>query len=134
MTEFGKAAKRSDGYYQITTGCHRGKLLHRLVYEKAYGAIPAGFICHHLDNDKNNNAPSNLVLLTKSHHHSIHNSGINNPRWGKGKIDEAGGVEYISAMKNKGKTMTCIAEDLGYTAPAPVYQYLKNRKLRWNQI
>ena len=134
ITEYGKARKRSDGYIQITNGEHRGKLLHRLIYESHYGSIPDGMICHHLDHNKENNAPSNLILLTKSHHHSMHNTGVNNPRWGKGKIDAAGGLTFLSAMKQSGKNMSMIAEDLGYTASTPVYQYLKNRSLRWNEI
>ena len=61
-TEFGNAVKRKDGYYQISSGEHKGKLLHRLVYESNYGNIPNGFCIHHLDGDKENNAPQNLIL------------------------------------------------------------------------
>ena len=133
-TKYGKARKRTDGYYQITTKPNKGKLLHRLIYEEVYGSIPANFCVHHKDGNKENNNPTNLVLLSKSNHHSIHNRGSNHPLWGKGKIDNAGGIEFLSAMKNQGKTMTRVSEELGYTAPVPVFQYLKNRNLRWNQL
>lgn len=64
----------------------------------------------------------------------MHNGGCNNPRWGKGRIDLAGGLTFLSAMKQSGKNMSRIAEDLGYTGASAVHQYLKNRQLRWNQI
>jgi hypothetical protein len=60
--------------------------------------------------------------------------GTSHPRWDKGRIDEAGGITFLSAEKNKGMTMTAIADELGYTASVPVFQYLKNRNLRWNEI
>ena len=133
-TEFGHAYKRHDGYYQITSGIHKGKLLHRLIYESTYGTIPEGFCIHHIDNDKNNNKPENLMILSKRHHHSLHSKGTNHPRWDNGKIDAAGGLQFLSASKNKGMTMSAIADQLGYTQAVPVFQYLKNRNLRWNQI
>ena len=74
------------------------------------------------------------MLLTKSHHHSIHNRGTNHPRWNNGRIDKAGGLTFLSAAKNKGQSIANVAEDLGYTHAAPVYQYLRNRNLRWNMI
>ena len=133
-TKFGNAYKRRDGYYQISSGIHQGKLLHRLIYEENFGSIPEGFICHHIDGNKENNDPSNLMLLTKSNHHHLHSYGVNHPRWDNGRIDAAGGLTFLSAAKNKGRTMTSIAEELGYTAAVPVFQYLKNRNLRWNQL
>ncbi|AMK16292.1 HNH endonuclease signature motif containing protein [Methanobrevibacter olleyae] len=133
-TRFGNAYKRRDGYYQITSGIYKGKLLHRLVYEKERGPIPEGFVVHHLDNNKANYDINNLILLSKSNHHRLHMRGCNHPRWNKGRIDEAGGINFLSAEKNKGRTMSSIAEELGYTQAVPVFQYLKYRNLRWNQI
>lgn len=133
-TEYGNACKRKDGYYQITSGPNKGKLLHRLIYEKHYGTIPEGFHIHHMDNDKENNAPNNLRLLSKSNHHHLHMKGTNHPRWNNGRIDAAGGLNFLSASKNIGMTIKEVADDLEYTNAAPVYQYLNNRNLRWNQI
>ena len=133
-TEFGTAYKRKDGYYQISSGTNQGKLLHRLIYEKNFGSIPTGFCVHHINGDKNCNAPENLMLLSKSNHHKLHMTKENHPRWNHGRIDEAGGLNFLSAEKNKGKTMQCIAEDLGYTVAAAVFQYLDNRGFRWNQL
>ena len=133
-TKYGNAYKRKDGYYQISSGINQGKLLHRLIYEEVFGPIPEGFHVHHLDNDKENNDPSNMILLSKSNHHKLHFNMINNPRWGNGRIDAAGGVSFLSACKNKGMTMQGIADDLGYSNVSSVFHYLDKRNLRWNQI
>ena len=133
-TKFGNAYKRKDGYYQISSGSNQGKLLHRLIYEDWYGTIPEGFCIHHIDGDKENNSPGNLMLLSKSNHHRLHMNGTHHPRWDNGRIDAAGGLTFLSAEKNKGRTMSSVAEELGYTQAVPVHQYLKNRDLTWNQI
>jgi len=134
ITEFGNAYKRKDGYYQISSGIHQGKLLHRLVYENNFGSIPKGFHIHHIDGNKENNVPGNLMILSKSNHHSMHMKGRNHPRWNHGRIDAAGGLDFLSASKNIGMTIKEVADDLEYTNAAPVYQYLNNRNLRWNEI
>ena len=134
MTKFGNAYQRKDGYYQISSGIHQGKLLHRLIYEENFGSIPKGFHVHHLDKDKSNLDPSNMILLSKSNHHKLHFNMVNNPRWGKGRIDAAGGVTFLSAEKNKGKTMQAIADECGYSNVSTVFHYLDKRGLRWNEL
>ena len=135
-TKYGNGHQRTDGYIQITSGPYKGKLLHRLIYEEVYGSIPKGYAIHHIDGDKTNNNPGNLMLLSKSNHHKLHMNGTNHPRWDNGLIDKAGGVNFLSAEKNKGRTMQEIVDDLGYSSNsvAVVFQYLNNRGLRWNQI
>jgi len=49
--------KYYHGYYMSG----HGKRLHRAVWEDNYGTIPEGHDIHHLDGDKENNDPSNLV-------------------------------------------------------------------------
>ena len=135
-TKFGNGHQRTDGYIQITSGPYKGKLLHRLIYEEVYGSIPKGYAIHHIDGDKTNNNPGNLMLLSKSNHHKLHMNKTNHPRWDNGLIDKAGGVNFLSAEKNKGRTMQEIVDDLGYSSNsvAVVFQYLNNRGLRWNQL
>lgn len=132
--EFGNVSLRNDGYYYITSKKNNGKLLHRLIFEKYYGEIPDGFCVHHKDHDKRNNNISNLELIPKSVHHTLHNSGSSHPLWGSSLIDDCGGIDFLAVEKSKGKTMTEIAMDIGYTAPAPISQYLKIRNLCWNDI
>ena len=135
-TKYGNGNQRTDGYIQITSGPYKGKLLHRLIYEEVYGSIPKGYAIHHIDGDKTNNNPGNLMLLSKSNHHKLHMNKTNHPRWDNGLIDKAGGVNFLSAEKNKGRTMQEIVDDLGYSSNsvAVVFQYLNNRGLRWNQL
>ena len=134
QTEFGNGRIRNDGYIQITTTENKGKLLHRLVYEKHYGSIPEGFCVHHVNGDKTDNSPSNLMLLSKSHHHKLHMQGTHHPRWGNGKIDAYGGIEFVSAAKNKGMNMQDIADTCGYSNVSSVFHFLDKRGLRWNQL
>lgn len=60
---------RGDGYYQNK---HRG-LLHRYMYSREVGPIPAGMQVHHKDHDKRNNRISNFVLLRPGEHWHEHN-------------------------------------------------------------
>ena len=133
QTEFGNAYQRTDGYIQISSGPNKGKLLHRLIYEQCFGSIPKGFQVHHIDGDKTNNSPDNLMMLSKSNHHSLHMSR-NHPRWDNGKIDAHGGLMFISAEKNKGHTMQEIADTCGYSNVSSVFHYLDKRGLRWNEL
>ena len=135
-TKYGNGNQRTDGYIQITSGPYKGKLLHRLIYEEVYGSIPKGYAIHHIDGDKTHNNPGNLMLLSKSNHHKLHMNKTNHPRWDNGLIDKAGGVNFLSAEKNKGRTMQEIVDDLGYSSNSVtvVFQYLNNRGLRWNQL
>lgn len=57
------------GYY-LNAVTH--KRLHRYVYERVNGKIPAGYQIHHIDHDKGNNEPENLELLTAKQHRQRH--------------------------------------------------------------
>ena len=46
--------------------------LHRYVWGKAHGPIPAGHVIHHVDGDPLNNGPENLECLTRKQHASEH--------------------------------------------------------------
>ncbi len=54
-------------YYQ-----HKGKRLHRAVWEYHNGKIPKGYHIHHIDEDRNNNDISNLEMLSAFDHLSKH--------------------------------------------------------------
>ena len=60
---------KQTGYY-LNAKTH--KRLHRAVYENEVGEIPRGYHVHHIDLDKDNNEPSNLVLLAPTEHHKVH--------------------------------------------------------------
>jgi len=38
----------------------------------SFADIPRGYVIHHLDHDKTNDDPTNLVLMAKSHHTAYH--------------------------------------------------------------
>ena len=68
----------ADGYPCVTWGRGRNRrpfLLHRLVYELAFGVIPEGHQIHHLDGDRANWAPDNLQAVTPWVHRAIHFPG-----------------------------------------------------------
>ena len=56
-------------------GCyfqHKGKRLHRTVWEYHNGDIPDGYHVHHKDGDRTNNQIENLDLMTTFDHLSSH--------------------------------------------------------------
>jgi hypothetical protein len=73
-TEFGKAYISSKGYYMIYSNelNNKGKLLHRLVYEKFIGIIPDNYDIHHIDGNRLNNEIYNLQCLSHSEHIKLH--------------------------------------------------------------
>ena len=58
------------GYYRCTTGDRH--YLHRRVYADNFGSIAPDWDIHHVDHDKANNDPSNLIALTKDDHTRLH--------------------------------------------------------------
>ena len=55
-----------------------GRYAHRVIYERHHGSIPAGFVIHHKDEDKSNNAIENLEAMPKSEHQRHHATGKEN--------------------------------------------------------
>lgn len=70
-----KFSLRENGYYADTTDSR--EYLHRAVWEYHYGDIPEGYEVHHKDEDKTNNSPSNLQILTSAEHGAAHGFGGN---------------------------------------------------------
>lgn len=63
----------SNGYVEITRGVYKGNLLHRIVAEICLGRPLQDFeAVHHIDGDKTNNAPWNLLVMDKKEHVSMH--------------------------------------------------------------
>jgi hypothetical protein len=78
---------RPDGYVGHNVA-GRTKLEHVLVAERALGkALPPGAQVHHLDLDRGNNAPSNLVICPdQAYHRLLHRrmaalEACGNPNW-----------------------------------------------------
>lgn len=103
-TKFGNA-HLDNGYYRIITrkeGNHH-KSLHRLIYEDFWGIkLPKTIHIHHNDENKLNNCICNLKALTISEHSSLHNTGENNPSYGKtGEKHHCYGTSLSKEHKSK---------------------------------
>lgn len=57
-----------DGYLMT----REGYPWHRIVCRRAHGPIPSGWDVHHIDGDRLNNEPSNLIAIPKKIHAEIH--------------------------------------------------------------
>jgi len=49
-------------------------------------------------------------------------------------IDNAGGLEFIKQSRAEGKTQRETAEELGYSNPKIIYNYLKKYDLTWSEL
>ena len=71
-TNHGNVYINKDGYLQFTNGKHRGKLYHRVIYEKFVGDIPEDCVVHHIDGNKLNNDILNLEVMSFEEHSRMH--------------------------------------------------------------
>ncbi len=76
----GGRKKHSGGYILVyrpdnhLADKHGFVLEHRLVAEQKYGRkLTSSDIVHHIDGNKTNNNPENIVVLTRSEHAKLHN-------------------------------------------------------------
>ena len=58
----GGKTTNADGYIRITAGIFRGKLEHRMMWERVHGPIPDGFDVHHRNEIRNDNRDDNFEL------------------------------------------------------------------------
>jgi hypothetical protein len=74
-TPYGRACVNGDGYPTISSvkEGNRGKKVHTCSLEEKLGRkLKPGYECHHLDNDKLNWDPENLIEISKADHLSLH--------------------------------------------------------------
>src|SRR6202012_5703207 len=58
-----------NGYPRFSSGPYRGRYVHRVIWEVVAGTpILDGFVIHHMDNNRTNFHPSNLVCLPECLH------------------------------------------------------------------
>lgn len=77
----------SSGYYELTKGSNKGRLLHIVIAENLKGrALNKNEVVHHIDENKTNNNPSNLMVMTRSDHQRHHATKLYKDR----KINEKG--------------------------------------------
>ena len=63
-----------ESKYRIKNGSHKNFVYeHLYILEQNGIQIPDGYEVHHLDGNRQNNSPSNLIVLTKADHTRLHN-------------------------------------------------------------
>lgn len=74
---------RNGGYEEVRDKNARRTMTHRMVWSFFNGPIPDGHLVHHLDHEKTNNLPENLVAEPASHHAHYHTSRrhATDPAW-----------------------------------------------------
>ena len=66
-------SKKPNGYVEHTRGPHKGRSVHAVVMEAILGRpLHSDEIVHHKDHNRANNDPSNLELMTRRAHASLH--------------------------------------------------------------
>ena len=68
---FIRSIKDAYGHYTVQLD-GKGKQVHRLVYEAFVGPIKEGYDIHHIDKNKENQDPSNLLCLSHADHSWLH--------------------------------------------------------------
>ena len=82
---------------------HKGKRLHRAVWEYYNGKIPKGYHIHHKDGDRCNNDISNLTLLEGKAHLSEHMSNEERKSQSRESIKQASQFASIWNGSEDGK-------------------------------
>jgi hypothetical protein len=69
-----RARPNPSRYLQSRRG-RRNVPLHRLIWIATRGPIPPGFVIHHRNENKWDNRPGNLALMSAADHMSLHSRG-----------------------------------------------------------
>jgi len=121
---FYKLGKDRSGYVLFTVSEGRKTIertrLHRIVWKAFNGKIPQGMEIDHIDEDRSNNALSNLRLLTK---------GQNLSRAKRVVTDKQ--MMDIKYLKSLGYRQVDIAEEVGISQPV-VSRVLNGKEYEWN--
>lgn len=98
----GRKSLSSHGYVRVLTARGVRRYEHVLVAEKALGrplknlgrGNPNTEVVHHIDGDKQNNAPTNLLICTHQYHTELHHRLEQSPAW----------PEFQPVNRNQGST------------------------------
>ena len=66
------ARSGKNAYYWHKRADKRTVSLHKYVWEKHNGPVPAGYVVHHIDHDTRNNEIGNLELVNGTEHSRYH--------------------------------------------------------------
>lgn len=71
----GGLQKHRDGYY-IQLAVNKRMKHARYVYEQVNGDLPPGYVIYHVDGDKYNDEPMNLIAITRAELIKLNNNSI----------------------------------------------------------
>lgn len=103
------------GYLKIKVNYGRDAYVHRLVCEAYHGSCPPGKQCRHLDGDRANNKPNNLVWATKAENEVdkiIHGTLQEGVKHHKSMLTENQVIEARKRARN-GEQVNDVAVDMG---------------------
>jgi hypothetical protein len=98
---FGSIAKQPNGYWRVWRKPWRGYFLHRAVWERLAGhKLPPGWEVHHIDHDKSNNQPYNLIAMPPELHKAFMGNAMQHPYTGRfisrGHYERVMGIKFPS--------------------------------------
>lgn len=108
---------------------HKGKRLHRCVWEYHFGEIPKGYHIHHKDGDRSNNDISNLELVESFDHLSGHMNEEKRamsrknmkkaiakaPEWHRSEEGKKWHSDHIKRVWENRKSMEYVCDNCGKT-------------------
>lgn len=77
-----EAALDRNGYYRNRDR----RLIHREIYQNAYGCIPAEWVVHHVNHKKTDNSRENLIALPQWFHWIVHKNSSRKTYWNRQEI------------------------------------------------
>lgn len=97
---------RADGYIHVKVGPYERELEHRLVATQMIGRpLRTDEHVHHLNGDKADNRPENLVVMTNAEHQKLHDWHITKMRRIE-RVCEACGKRYL-VKQSKAESRFC---------------------------
>jgi hypothetical protein len=90
------------GYYETNIR------LHREVWSSLHGEIPPGYDVHHVNEDRSDNRPENLVLLSKAEHSSLHAEAHLGPHRTRALVAARAAIRKAIDERKRTRVLTCV--------------------------
>lgn len=84
---------------------------YRAIYERAWGKVPLGYVIHHVDGNRLNNDPMNLIALMPYIHNKLHRLyGGQMSRWTRDMVQGFASAESANYAKMETEWKDLIAK------------------------